>query len=80
MKFMLSYTMEDETFTEMGEVDTLPYLWGSVTFFCELHAMLHSYSSCVPSIGRKWYKNVPIIAIQLFKNISNYKIVRYSLH
>ncbi|XP_071635254.1 ADP-ribosylation factor-binding protein GGA1 isoform X5 [Temnothorax longispinosus] len=26
LKFMLSYTMDDETFTEMGEVDTLPYV------------------------------------------------------
>lgn len=26
LKFMLSYIMDDETFTEMGEVDTLPYL------------------------------------------------------
>ncbi|XP_039311037.1 ADP-ribosylation factor-binding protein GGA1 isoform X2 [Solenopsis invicta] len=26
LKFMLSYTMDDETFTEMGEVDTLPHL------------------------------------------------------
>ncbi|XP_072761780.1 ADP-ribosylation factor-binding protein GGA1 [Anoplolepis gracilipes] len=26
LKFMLSYTMDDETFTEMGEVDKLPYL------------------------------------------------------
>ncbi|XP_025267283.1 ADP-ribosylation factor-binding protein GGA1 [Camponotus floridanus] len=26
LKFMLSYTMDDETFTEMGEVDRLPHL------------------------------------------------------
>ncbi|XP_071575569.1 ADP-ribosylation factor-binding protein GGA1 isoform X2 [Temnothorax nylanderi] len=26
LKFMLSYTMDDETFTEMGEVDTLPHV------------------------------------------------------
>lgn len=26
LKCMLSYTMDDETFTEMGEVDTLPNL------------------------------------------------------
>lgn len=26
LKFMLSYTMDDETFTEMGEVEKLPLI------------------------------------------------------
>lgn len=76
---MLSYTMDDETFTEMGEVDKLPHLWELMNLFCHLCAILRSYSSYPQQVENN-IRIFHLLQSNYLKIYAMIKMIRYPLH